>query len=298
MISAVVNTYNEEQNIERCLSSLADLAGEIVMVDMGSNDRTCQKAKSFSVRLFKHAYTGFVEPARNFAISKAKGDWVLILDADEEIPKTLADYIKDIVLGKKVDFCRIPRKNIIFDKWITHAGWWPDYQIRFFKKGMVTWTDKIHGIPLTRGNGLDFPAEESLSIVHHNYQTIEQFIERLNRYSGIAAKEMYLADKRFKPECLFDLPVREFVQRYFVQEGYKDGVHGLGLSLLQSFSEISVYLKLWELENFKEEKISVEDVRSMIENEYRHKRYWLYDLFLSKPHSILESLIWRIKRKL
>src|SRR3990167_384330 len=157
MISAVVHTYNEGKNIERCLSSL-NWADEIVVIDMGSTDNTCKIAKDFKAKLFSHPYTGFVEPARNFGLSQAKGDWILVVDADEEIPKSLVYYFTHELQRPRFDFYRIARKNIIFNKWVKHSGWWPDYQVRFFRKGMVAWTEKIHGIPLTKGEGTDIEA--------------------------------------------------------------------------------------------------------------------------------------------
>src|SRR4030042_2249641 len=184
MISAVVHTFNEEKNIERCLSSLS-WTDEIVLIDMGSKDRTCEIAKNYKVKIFQHPWTGFVEPARNFGLSKAKGEWIFILDADEEVPHDLAKFLLSESRNPSGDYYRISRKNIIFGKWIKHAGWWPDYQIRFFRKGKVSWIEKIHGIPLTKGHGVDMEPKERTSITHYNYQTLIQYIERMNRYSSV-----------------------------------------------------------------------------------------------------------------
>lgn len=296
MISAIVHTYNEEKNIERCLSSLS-FVDEIVLIDMGSNDKTCSLASSFKAKIYTHPYTGFVEPARNFGISKAKGDWVLILDADEEVPKSLANYLLNEISKSPFDFYRISRKNIIFGKWVKHTGWWPDYQIRFFKKGAVSWTKKIHGIPLTRGKGTDIEAKEELSIVHHNYQGLDQFIERLNRYSSISAKELYLANRRFSIKDLFEIPTKEFINRYFVWEGYKDGLHGLALSLLQTFSELIGQLKLWELEGFKPQRIDLREIQYLLSQQYKQKQYWLTDVLIKRSQNFLDKLVLRLKRK-
>lgn len=297
MISAVVHTYNEEKNIARCLSSL-NFVDEIVLIDMDSRDKTREIAKEYKAKIFSHPYTGFVEPARNFGMGRARGDWILIVDADEEIPKTLARFLSFEVKQPKADFYRIPRQNIIFGKAVRHAGWWPDYQIRFFKKGKVSWTEKIHGIPLTKGIGLDLEPYENLSIVHYNYQTIEQFVERLNRYTSVAAKELFLDNVRFKASLLFEAPTREFITRFFTREGYKDGIHGLALSFLQGFSELVTYLKLWELDNFKEEKITLSEVEKLLHEEQRQKTYWIYNTLLAQPHGFVKDLIWRLKRKL
>lgn len=297
MITALVHTYNEGKNIERCLLSLVDWVDEIVVVDMGSTDGTVDIAKRHNVKIFNFPYTGFVEPARNFGIEKAKGEWLIILDADEEIPRILVNSLKKIVKEDQADFCRLKRKNIIFNKWIKHAGWWPDYQIRFFKKGFVTWTDKIHGIPLTRGRGLDISQSDDCCIIHHNYQTLEQYIIRCNRYTSIAAKDLYLSDQRFSFPRLISSSATEFVNRFFAREGYKDGLHGLALAILQGFSEMVVQLKIWELENFKEEKIYLNEMKKSLGNEFREKHYWLYNEMLKSDHSFIQDIIWRVKRK-
>ncbi len=297
MISAVVHTYNEEKNIERCLSSLY-WVDEIVLIDMGSTDNTHIIAKNFKARIYSHPYTGFVEPARNFGLEKAKGDWMIVVDADEEVSKGLAHYLLGEVQKPKSDYYRIARKNIIFGKWIKHAGWWPDYQVRFFKKGKVKWTQKIHGVPLTYGEGIDLDASSDLSLIHYHYQNIEQFVERLNRYTSVSAKDLFVSDRHFSTKLLFEKPSQEFINRYFAWEGYKDGIHGLALSMLQAFSELLVYLKLWELENFKEQRVSLLETEELQEAEYKIFKYWFTNTLLKEPHNLWQDFIWRIKRKL
>jgi len=297
MITAVVHTYNEEKNIARCLSSLF-WVDEIVLVDMGSTDDTLKIVSEYKVKVFNHPFTGFVEPARNFAQKKAQGDWIMIVDADEEIPRTLAGFLLKFASEGKYDYLRIPRKNYIFDRWIKNSGWWPDYQIRFFKKNSVRWTDKIHSVPLTRGEGHDLELREELSIVHHNYQSIAQFLERLNRYSDIRAKELFVANGKFRYEYLFEKPVKEFVRRFIVWGGYKDGLHGLALSLLQAFSELAIYLKLWELYDFFPARLSLKDVFLSIRKEYKMITFHFSQELIGKTKNNLLSLLMRVKRKL
>lgn len=297
MISAVIHTYNEEKNIDRCLSSLSWM-DEIVLIDMGSTDKTRTIATSYKANIYHHSYTGFVEPARNFGIEKSKGDWILIIDADEELPKTLVDLLLTVQKDDRYDFYRIARKNFIFGKWIQHGGWWPDYQVRFFRKGAVSWSDKIHGLPLTIGRGMDLEVSGKLCLVHHNYQTIEQYIGRLNRYTSISAKELYLDNKRVTISNFFIEPAREFVSRYFVWEGYKDGLYGLALSLLQSSSELVVYLKLWELENYKQQKVSISEIDKLITSAFKLKKYWLLSGLLNQSQTSLKRFWLHLKRKI
>ena len=245
MISAVVHTYNEEKNIGKCLSSLS-WVNEIVVIDMGSTDQTCLIAKDYKARIYQHPYTGFVEPARNFGILKASGEWIIVVDADEEIPKSLAKYLSLEIQKPSADFYRIARKNIIFGKWIKHTNWWPDRQIRFYKKEKVVWNDKIHLYPQVKGRVIDLPAKEELAIEHLNYEKVAEFLSRQNRYSEILAQNYYDEGQRFSWFNFFWRPKRIFLQRYLRHAGFLDGFHGFALSILAVISQFAAEVKLWE----------------------------------------------------
>ena len=297
MISALVHTYNEEGNIKRCLESLK-WVDEVILIDMGSTDKTVEIAKLYKAKVYQHEYTGFVEPARNFGIEKSNGNMILVVDADEEIPITLSHYLIIEAKTPKSDFYRIARKNLIFAKWIKHSGWWPDYQVRFFKKGCVSWNSKIHGIPFTKGIGQDLDAVSELSIIHHNYQNIGQYIERLNRYTNIAAKELFLSNQLFSLEKLIRASSQEFNSRFFIREGYKDGVHGFTLALLQSFSEAVTYFKLWELEKYKDNKVELKNLQKEVNSSFREIQYWFFSEEIKKTSSFLEKVFLKFKRRL
>ncbi|MBI2596853.1 glycosyltransferase family 2 protein [Candidatus Daviesbacteria bacterium] len=281
-ISVVINTLNEEKNIANAIRSVA-WADEILICDMFSDDKTVEVAKKFGAKVIFHKRVNFVEPARNFAISKASNKWILVLDSDEQIPNSLKNRLIEIAdKFKEIDFVRIPRKNLIFNKWMRASQWWPDYNIRFFKKGKVKWSDKIHRPPGTSGEGIDLEADEQWAIIHHNYQTISQFIVRMNRYTQIEAEELRRQGYEFIWQDLLEKPLNEFLSRFFVSKGYKDGIHGLSACLLQAFSFLVVYLKLWELNSFKEQPIDL----SMLEKEKVKMgfaiNYWIKQSKLSK----------------
>lgn len=260
MISAVINTFNEERNIRRVIESVK-WANEIVVCDMQSDDQTAKIAKGLGANIILHKRSRYVEPARNFAISKASGEWILVLDADEQVPESLKGRLIEIASKMdQIDYVRIPRKNFIFGKWMQASMWWPDLNIRFFRKGKVKWGDKIHSSPEVSGLGLDLPADEKWAIVHHNYQTITQFLERMNRYTDIQAEELKKAGYQFDWRDLFEKPLNEFLSRFFASHGYKDGWHGLALSFLQALSFLVVYLKLWEMLGFKQQDINLDEL--------------------------------------
>jgi (heptosyl)LPS beta-1,4-glucosyltransferase len=250
-ISAVINTYNEAERLKDCLESIKDWVNEIVVVDMGSKDKTFEVAKKSGAKILRHKLVPYVELIRNWSIEKAVGDWILVLDPDERIPKTLSQKLKSIVQEGKFEAVSIPRKNIIFGKWIRHTNWWPDYQVRFFKRGKVFWNRRIHQYPKVEGKILKLPAREELAIEHLNYDSISQFLERQNRYSGISAQNRFEDGERFSWKNFFWKPTRVFLQRYIRHAGFLDGFYGLVLSFLSFYSQVGEEIKLWEKTKLK-----------------------------------------------
>lgn len=278
----------------RAIASVKNFAGEIIVVDMESEDNTSEVAKKLGAKVFTHKKTGYVEPARNFAIGKATGEWILILDADEEIPKKLAEKIVLITKNTEADYYRIPRKNIIFGKWIKHSRWWPDFNIRLFRKGTVSWNEVIHTVPMTQGVGAQIDEKEELAIIHYNYDSLEQYLERMNRYTTLHAKIRFDEGYSFTWKDLITKPFNEFLSRYFFGEGYKDGIHGLGLSLLQAFSELTLYLKIWQLNKFKDENFSLSDSVSLMRDQEKELHFWQNDSLYKNTGKFTD----RIRRKL
>lgn len=248
MISTVVICFNEAEKLRRCLKSVEDFSDELVVVDLGSLDNSIEVARKFGAKIFHHQFVSFVELARDFAISKASEDWILVLDPDEEIGKDLREKLKEVVKKQAFTAVNIPRKNIFFGQWIAHTNWWPDRHIRFFKKGKVSWSDKIHSYPRVEGEALNLEAREDLAILHLGYQSINEFILRQNRYSGIEAKNLYGQGIRFSWPSLFWKPAREFLVRFLRHRGFLDGFYGLALTILMMVYQMTVLVKLWELE--------------------------------------------------
>lgn len=292
-LSVVINTLNEAKNLPKAIASVKGLADEIVVVDMQSDDGTPEIAKKLGAKVFNHKKTGYVEPARNFAISKTVNPWILVLDADEEVTPKLAQEIQKILKNPDADYYRIPRKNIIFGEWIKHSRWWPDYNIRLFKKDFVSWNEVIHMVPMTQGVGGQIEEKEELAIIHHNYETLEQFIERMNRYTSLHAKIRFEEGYKFSWKDVVSKPMNEFLSRYFFGEGYKDGLHGLSLSLLQAFSELTLYLKIWQMEKFKKENTNINDVIDLMRDSEKELHFWQNDTLYKESGKITD----RIRRK-
>lgn len=297
MISVVINTLNEEKNIAQAIESVK-WADEIIVCDMQSDDDTAVIAKRMGAKIYLHKRMGFVEPARNYAISKATGDWILILDADEEIPNSLAEKLQEFAKESNTvtTFVEIPRKNLIFGEWVKASGWWPDYLIRFFKKDKVTWSNAIHSRPKTEGQGIRLPEDEKNAIVHHHYTTLSQYIERMNRYSEVQAKELKADGYKFQWQDLLTKPLSEFLSRFFAHRGFDDGLHGLALALLQAFSFILVYLRVWEMEGFEKKNVKLDDIHQVTKKGGEEITYWFKYGNLSK--NPLKNFLQRARNKL
>lgn len=251
MISVVVTCFNEANKLKRCLESVNDFVQELVVVDLGSSDKSLAVAKEFDAKIYFHKFVPYVEVVRNYAISKASLDWILVLDPDEIIPKDLKEKLKEVARGNQFMAVNIPRKNIFFGKWIAHTNFWPDSLVRFFKKGKVTWGEKIHVYPQVNGEILSLPAKENLAIIHYGYDDIKQFIDRQNRYSQVEARNLYDLGERFSWGSFFWRPTREFLVRFIRHAGFLDGFYGFALSFLMMVYELQVMIKLWELEKEK-----------------------------------------------
>lgn len=281
-LSVVINTLNEEKNIGRAIKSVS-WAEEIIVCDMHSEDKTVELAQKLGAKIYFHEPTGYVEPARNFAISCSANDWVLILDADEEVRGDLREKIKQILADPEdLSYVEIPRKNFIFGKWMKASLWWPDYQIRLFKKGSVTWSQQIHIKPETKGKGAKLEPSQDLAITHYHYETVQQYIERLNRYTTVEAKQLEGEGYIFKWQDLLKKPMGEFLSRYFAAAGYKDGLHGLSLAMLQAISFFVVYLKVWQAKRFFEQELGIKELEEVLAENNKQLDHWLKVITLPK----------------
>lgn len=251
MISTVLVSFNQADLLKGCLETIAGQYDEIVVVDLHSSDNSVEVAKSFGAKVYSHPYVEYVEKVRDFAVSKANGDWVLILDPDEKMTPILWGRLKEIAKKDEFSSVNIPRKNIFFGRWISHTNWWPDKHVRFFKKGKVSWKDKIHLYPKVEGKILELPKREDMAILHYGYRSIKDFIDRQSRYSTIKAMNLYEEGIRFSWISFFWNPVRELLVRFVKHIGFLDGFYGFALSFLMAVYQMEVMIKLWEQERQK-----------------------------------------------
>src|SRR3989338_797830 len=223
-LSVIIVTYNEEKRISKCLKSVK-WADEIVVVDQSSTDGTVEICKEFTDKVFVIEYKGFCEPDRGYAASKAQNEWLLYLDADEVVPEELGREITDILSqGPRCDSYYIPRKNIFLGKWIKYSGWRPGYCLRLFKKESVKFPEMIHDDILPLGDH-GYLKE---SIIHVTCDNLEEYLEKVNRYTTVLAREMYEQGERPTPGSfmlkILALPPARFVEKFFLKGGFMDCV--------------------------------------------------------------------------
>jgi glycosyltransferase involved in cell wall biosynthesis len=244
-LSAVIVTFNEEENIRDCLESVKGLVDEIVVVDSGSKDRTCEICKEYTERVIYHKWSGHVNQ-KNYAISLAKGEWVLCLDADERVSDDLAKEIQNLIQGSLniFDGYYIPRKVYYLGRWISHCGWYPDYKLRLFRKGKGIWT----GVdPHDRVSLNGRKAYLTNPLLHFPYKSIYHHIEKINNYTTIIAKEKYQMGRKSNLTDILFKPPLTFIKKYLLKGGFREGIPGFLISILSSYYVFLKYGKLWEL---------------------------------------------------
>lgn len=281
-ITAVINCRNESHHLEKCIKSISNLVQEIIVVDMESTDNSPQLAKKMGARVIPHPWLPVVEPARNFGISQAKGTWILLLDPDERLTRMLRIELKRISHLSNISAVKIPRKNLVFKKWLKHGNCWPDYLIRFFRKGQVQWLSQIHSQPKVSGEIYTLPDNPNFAIKHFNYKNIDEYVYKALRYSQKQAEELFKVGYRVKAQDFLLKPAQEFNQRYFSGQGFKDGIHGLAFALLQASTELLKYTKLWELEGSQDKNISKESLVSALQQTAYETGHWFTKYFIEE----------------
>ena len=244
-LSVAIITLNEEKNIRRTLESVK-WADEIVVVDSGSSDRTADICREYTDKIIHQEWLGYAGQ-KNLAIDRTKNDWVLSLDADEPVEPALANEIR-VLIGRP-DACdgyRIPRKTFFLGKWMKHGGWYPDLNLRLFRRGKGRFEERaVHeSIKVDGTVGVTRNAME-----HHTFPDLESYMSTINKYSSLAAQVM--AQKGLPPSktswvSIIIRPLFTFLHKYIVRLGFLDGKHGLILNVFHSYYVFAKYAKAWE----------------------------------------------------
>jgi glycosyltransferase involved in cell wall biosynthesis len=244
-ISVIINTFNEERQIRGCIESVR-WADQIVVVDMMSDDSTAEIAGELGCEVYTHKREGYVEPARQFAVSKARHPWVLIIDADERCSDALAKWIQTQLSGQTFSAFRIPRRNYLKETWLKCCGWYPDSQLRLLLKDKATFSTIIHRAPQIRGEIHNLPASGEICLHHYAVPSLRDRFEKLVRYGQIAADGSSDQGKTVSGLGLFLRVAWSFWGSYLLKGGILNGSLGLVLSLERAMSTFIKYTLIWE----------------------------------------------------
>ncbi len=249
-ISAIVIARNEERHIEECLRALK-WCDETIVVDNGSHDRTPVIAKKIGAKVFEYkkiASDGHFAEIRNFSISKASGEWILFVDADE----TVTPLLRDEIIGKISDLDNgdsayaIPRRNILLGHEMHWGGWWPDYVLRLIRRDKLRgYSGMLHEQPEIFGS----VGKLKNPFIHTTHESLSEMVEKTNNWSEIEAKLMF--DAKHPPMNVWRFMTaifREFWYRAIIKLGFLDGYIGIIEIMYQCFSRFVSYSKLWELQ--------------------------------------------------
>jgi glycosyltransferase involved in cell wall biosynthesis len=312
-LSVALLTYNEERNIIDCLESVK-WANEIVLVDERSCDKTVVLAKKYVTKtiLVDHdesekvghddkvdirGHDTMFHLHKQKAIDACTGDWIFQIDADERVSPEMKEEILEIINSKENEYSgyQFPRKNFIFGRWIGHAGWYPDYQVKLFRRGKgylpCRSIHELISIDGKLGTGKS-------SLMHFHYNSVYDFVDRLNKYTTNDANYLYSKGERVVWQDSLKFPLGEFYKRYFQWEGYKDGIHGLTLSMLQALSRLVVFSKLWEKQHFFEREVTFGEFEKLVFDLREDYLYWIFTSKISNTKTALKRLIYKSRRYL
>lgn len=241
-LSVTIITLNEEANIRACFESVK-WADEILVSDSGSSDRTVEICKEYGAKVFSDGWYGFGRQ-KNLIAGRVVNNWILNIDADERVTPELKKEIEEVLNNGDCDGYNISRKNFFGNKWIRHCGWYPDYNLRLYRKDKGRFNERnVHEAVQIAGkiSFLNAPLE------HYTYRDISDYLKRMDRYSTLAAEEMFKKGRRAGYFDILLRPAATFLKMFFLQKGFLEGYIGLILSGLYAAYTFSKYAKLMEM---------------------------------------------------
>lgn len=242
-LSVVIITYNEEQNIERCLNSLSGIADEIVVVDSFSSDNTPDICKKHNLRFIQHPFEGYVQQ-KNWALQQARYDYVLSLDADEELSDKLRESIIKIKEKPQHDGYFFNRRTIYCGQHIKHGGWYPDRKMRLVKKQSGEWKgvnshDKLEVV--TENAKIKFLKG---TLLHYSFNSISEHLKQMDKFTEMQALDMFLNKYKCPWHKLIINPIWKFKKDYIFRMGFLDGFYGFVIAAISAFATFMKYSKL------------------------------------------------------
>lgn len=301
-LSVVISTYNRKEKLQACLESIKAIADEIIVVDNTSSDNSVTLAKKYTKQVYIRPNNSMLNVNKNFGFSKATKEWILYLDDDEkltfELQKEIQQWKDSLDKEIKVSGYFIPRKNIIFGKWIEHTGWYPDHQLRLFKNGKGKFAEiHVHEMLNIEGE----VAYLSSPLEHSNYETIHEFLYKMvMTYAPNEANVLLQNGYMFDYLDIVRFPTKEFLSRFFAREGYKDGLHGLMLSLLMAFYHLVVFGYIWERKSFVpvDSGQLLPGVSEETKIFKKELHYWSHTQKIASERNVIKKIYYKTARKI
>jgi glycosyltransferase involved in cell wall biosynthesis len=251
-VAAIVVCFNEEDRIQDCLESL-DWCDEIVVVDSFSTDRTPEICRRYTDRFIQRQWTGYRDQ-KAYAHSQTSKEWVLLVDSDERVPAELKEEILHVLAVENGQYAgySVPRLVHYLDRWWWRGGWYPDYDVRLFRRDRVTWggSDPHEKILV------DGPVRRLRHPLHHfSYRNIDDHLQRINRFTSIASQELKKKGVRWRLSDALARPAARFFRSYVLKRGFLDGFAGFYVAVTAAVYVFLKYAKLWELELEEKKKL-------------------------------------------
>lgn len=241
-LSVAIIIKDEKKTLAKCLQSVCDISDDVVVViDSKTTDNSAEIAKKYKCNVVQRNFDNFANQ-KNYALDLCTRDWVLSVDADEEITSQLATEIKLAITNLQYAGYKIPRLNYFFGKPVLHTNWSPreDTHVWLFKKSVSKWVGRVHEEVDVNGN-IGLLANPK---IHFAYSSVDQFITKMNQYTSYEAEKT-----NFSYAKLVYLPLGESTKRYLVHLGFLDGWIGLYLSYLMAIYRLIVVIKTWQREH-------------------------------------------------
>jgi len=242
-LAGVILTHDEADNVVACIESLR-WTDPIVVFDSFSEDNTRELAREAGAEVLTHRFENYSRQ-RNAALEQVDAEWVFFVDADERVTPELADEVRRAITDARYRGWWVPRHNYIFGKLTRHTGWYPDYQLRVLHRASARYDParEVHEVAELDGEAgyLKNP------LIHYNYDTVAEFIARQERYTDYDARIRFEAGERPRPRTYITQPLRHFWWRFVSLQGYRDGLHGLRLSLLMAYYTFQMWRRVGRL---------------------------------------------------
>lgn len=243
-LTIVFQVKDAETTISKAITSAKLLTNNIVVMDMQSQDQTAKTAEKAGAKLITIDSFEYVEPVRKYAFTKTSSEWVLILDADEQLTPELASEIKKIINSKTdITHFKIPRLNVFNNQPFKHGGWWPDSQIRLIKRNaFISWPENIHSTVKVKGK-IGYLQNYFL---HHFHGNLTQMVNKTLKFEGFESDLLYKANKKVGILTFFRKFFGELYRRLIKFQGWRDGAYGIIESIYQAYSKTITWLLLYE----------------------------------------------------